>query len=167
MKPFELNVADLVHRPGARRHERLSAPLQGLVVTGSQVVATEPVTVDVVLEPVTEGVLVSGDVEATWEGECRRCLTVVRGTLDAEVRELFEERPTEGESYPLRHDRIDLEPLVREAVLLELPQAPLCEEGCQGLCPICGANLNSSSCGHGEEPRDPRWAALDALHLEE
>src|SRR5690348_13178345 len=101
MTPWQVNVADLVHRPGARRHERIAAPLSGLAVTGSRVVDTEPVTADVVLESVHEGILVTGDIEATWEGDCRRCLKSVRKTFDAEVRELFEERPTEGESYPL------------------------------------------------------------------
>ena len=79
------------------------------------------------------------------------------------MAELFEERASEGESYPLVHDQVDHEPLAREAVLLELPQAPLCRDDCRGLCATCGADLNEGPCGCVPEDRDARWAALDAL----
>jgi uncharacterized protein len=79
------------------------------------------------------------------------------------VRELFETTPDEEDIYLLKGDQIDLEPLVRDAVLLELPQAPLCTEGCRGLCPTCGTNLNEGTCPCETEVRDPRWAALDEL----
>ena len=72
---------------------------------------------------------------APWTGECRRCLGDAHGIARAEVREIFEARPTEGETYPLTGDHIDLEPLVRDAVLLSLPLAPLCSEGCLGPAP--------------------------------
>ena len=66
------------------------------------------------------------------------------------------------EAYPLRGDELDLEPLARDAVILELPLAPLCSEGCLGLCPTCGANRNTEPCACAP-PSDPRWSALDAL----
>ena len=68
----------------------------------------------------------------------------------------------DDEAYPLAGDELDLEPLARDAVLLELPLAPLCTEDCQGLCPTCGANRNTESCDCAP-PADPRWAALDVL----
>ena len=163
MKPFVVNVADLVHRPGHRRAEHLWGLLPGLAVTGSGVPDDADVAVDVVLEPVHEGILVSGGVRAPWAGECRRCLRPIAGEVDGTFRELFEDHPTEGESYPLRHEQVDLEPLAREVVLLELPQAPLCREDCRGLCPRCGADLNEGPCDCVPDDRDPRWAALDAL----
>jgi uncharacterized protein len=69
----------------------------------------------------------------------------------------------EGESYPLAHDNVDLEPVVREAVMLELPIAPVCREDCKGLCPTCGVNRNDTSCNCDNEVKDPRWSALDTL----
>ena len=67
------------------------------------------------------------------------------------------------ETYPLRGELLDLQPLIRDALLLELPLAPLCSEDCQGLCPTCGADLNDGPCDCDHAPSDPRWAALDLL----
>ena len=79
------------------------------------------------------------------------------------MRELFEARPTDELSYPIVGDQIDLEPLVREAVGLELPMAPLCRPDCQGLCPTCGTDRNEVDCGHDGEVFDDRWANLRSL----
>jgi uncharacterized metal-binding protein YceD (DUF177 family) len=94
--------------------------------------------------------------------------TVKRDTTYAEYREtLFEFEAREGESYPIRGEHIDLAPLTREALLLNLPLAPLCREDCAGLCPRCGADLNAGPCGCGSDERDPRWAILDVLKEED
>jgi uncharacterized protein len=164
---FRLLVTDLAHRPGARREEHLEGPIDGLAVAGSQVVADAQVAVDVVLEGVREGLLAQGTVRAPWTGVCSRCLAPVRGDLAALFRELFEERSTEGDSYPLVDDQVDLDPLAREVLLLELPQAPLCREDCRGLCARCGADLNEGDCVCAPEERDPRWAALDVLRTDD
>jgi len=160
---LRVNVADLAHKPGARRHERVSGRLAAMKVMGTSVPAGTEVVVDAVLEWVSDGVLASGEVVAGWEGECRRCLELVRGQARADFRELFERRAREGETYPLRNEHIDLEPLAREALLIELPLAPLCSPDCRGLCPTCGADLNTDSCGCPEPQGDPRWQALDSL----
>ena len=86
-----------------------------------------------------------------------------RATLSVDVQELFESAPREGESYALGHDRVDLEPLARESLILDLPLAPLCRDDCRGLCPTCGADLNQGACDCPVETVDPRWAALDVL----
>ena len=164
--PLLLNIADLLHHPGARRRVRASSPLPNLAVTSSRVPAGTEVVVDAVLECVSGGIVATGSIVTEWQGECRRCLRPVHGALDASVRELFVEHPIEGESYPLRHAQIDLEPMAREAVVLELPAAPLCRDDCRGLCPTCGADLNEGSCECAPPPRDPRWAALEALRIE-
>ena len=166
MKPFVVNVADLLHRPAARRRERLGGTLDGLKVGGSEVPAGAAVDVDTILEWVSDGILATGTVSAPWRGECRRCLSTAGGTFDVAFRELFESKPTEGESYQLHHDFVDLEPLVSVAVLLELPLAPLCAADCAGLCPTCGVDLNEGRCGCGTDEIDPRWAALDILRTE-
>ena len=79
------------------------------------------------------------------------------------MRELFEQDSDLEETYPLHGDQIDLEPLARDAVLLELPLTPLCAEDCQGLCSTCGANRNEGDCGHSITSTDSRWASLDVL----
>jgi len=139
-------------------------------VTGSAVPAGADVSLDVMVELVDGGVLVSGTVEAPWSGECRRCLTSVEGRLEIRVRELYEPRGDHGstgeedeDTYPLVGDQLDLTPLARDAVLLELPQAPLCRDDCAGLCPTCGADRNAGPCGCPSGPADPRWSDLDAL----
>ena len=115
MKPFVVNVADLVNKPGARRRERVEARLPGPVIVVDSTLRTEvPVVVDVLLEWVSDGLLATGTVEGAWEGPCRRCLGPVQGALKADVQELFEANHREGETYRLGHDFIDLEPLARE-----------------------------------------------------
>src|SRR5256885_950634 len=77
-------------------------------------------------------VSVKGEVTAPWRGDCRRCLRAVEGELTARVEEIFDVHPIEGETYPLEGERVTLEPMVRDAALLALPLAPLCDEACPG-----------------------------------
>lgn len=161
--PFVVNVGGLRRVAGTRRAECRRGTMADLAVSGSAVPEGGEVVVDVVLEAVPGAVVVSGAVEAPWRGECRRCLGEAGGDLRAEVRELFEEQPDPDQTYPLGGDRLDLAPMARDAVLLELPLAPLCTEGCRGLCLNCGADRNRLDCGCVAESRDDRWAALDAL----
>ena len=170
-RPFIVNIATLRRVSGARRSEYRRGPVPGLEVTGSRVPEGSDVEVDVVLEATDGGIVASGYVTAPWVGACRRCLTEVSGDLSVNVRELYERRGAasvepaqqEQETYPIDGDTIDLEPLARDAVLLNLPQAPLCRPDCAGLCPTCGADLNQGACGCPPATADPRWAALDAL----
>ena len=164
-RPFTVHVGTILRNRDPRR-EQITAPIPDLFVSGSEVPPGSDVMVDVVLEPVGRTIEAVGTVTAPWIGSCRRCLKPAAGTAEAEVREIFESEPVEGETYPLDHDRIDLEPLAREAVVLELPPAPLCREDCRGLCAQCGADLNEGSCSC-EAPVDPRWAALDDLRMTE
>jgi uncharacterized protein len=107
---------------------------------------------------------------------CRRCLRPVEGQAEGEINEVFargmpvrpataasEHTSLETETEPIVGDQIDFTLLVREAVLLAVPDAPLCRADCPGLCPQCGADRASTTCNCVVETRDPRWAALDAL----
>jgi len=88
------------------------------------------------------------------------------GDLAVNVGELYERQPLEGETYLLSDDDIvDLEPLIRDALLLELPAVPLCRPDCQGLCPACGVDHNLTSCDCTDAEPDSRWAALRSLDL--
>ena len=140
--------------------------VDGLEVTGSAVPAGAPVTADVTLESVLGGVSVTGTITAPWAAVCRRCLAPAAGTVVVPVREIYTDGGDGDETYPLEGDDLDLEPLVHDAVLLELPPAPLCRADCAGLCPTCGVNRNDGECGCRPEP-DPRWAALDVLRAQD
>jgi len=156
-------VADLRHHPGERRPYDADVVLDGLETSSARVPAGQAVHLDLLLEAQGDEIMVVGTVEAPWEGECRRCLEPATGVATATVQEVFEPRPSEGETYPVEGDRIDLEPLVREAVLPSLPLAPLCREDCQG--PVPDAWVGDEGDDEGDErPRDPRWAALDVLN---
>lgn len=166
-KPFVVNVGALRRGGEHAKHTSRSGPLTGLAVTGARVPDHADIGIDALIEIASgHSILVTGTVTAPWEGECRRCLTSATGTLTTGVRELYEDEPepaAEDESYKLKGDELDLEPLVRDAVLLELPQAPLCAEACAGLCPECGVDRNKGECSCETETTDPRWAALDVL----
>jgi uncharacterized protein len=165
--PWVVQVADLLRRPGETRDDVIEAPLDGLAVISSRVPDGEPVRLDGQLQSVNEGIVLKGTVEAPWTGECRRCLRPVTGRLSVDVLEVFEDEPTEGETSKLDGVQIDLEPLVREAVLLDLPLAPLCREDCAGLCVECGALRDEVDCGHGVGDVDPRWGALEELRFDD
>lgn len=164
---LNIGVADLLRRPGNHRDEHLEAVIDGLEVLGSRVPAGAATVLDLRLESVNEGIVARGTVEVPWVGECRRCLRPIESRLRAEVYEVFEDDPVEGETSKLDVDRIDLEPIAREAVLLDLPLAPLCQEDCAGLCAECGADRNVEDCGHDMVARDERWAALDELRFDD
>jgi uncharacterized protein len=89
----------------------------------------------------------------------------VSGRVKLGVNELFESDPIEGETYQLEHDTIDLEPLARDAIGLELPLAPLCRPDCAGLCGQCGADRNEIACDCVMDDTDPRWDALAGLRF--
>ena len=165
MRPFVVNVADLIHRPGARRHEHLSGRIgEPMHVAETVVPADAPLEIDVTLEEVSDGVVAHGTATTLWTAPCRRCLGPATAAFPVEFREMFAMHPdSEGETYPIRHNTIDLEVLAREAILLDLPLAPLCSEACRGLCPTCGADLNDGPCSCATAPKDPRWAALETL----
>ena len=116
----------------------------------------------------------AGTNSAPRVGECRSCRGEATGVAVAEVREIFETRPTDGETYPLTGDHVDLEPMVRDAVVLSLPLAPLCAEDCPGPAPEVVEAVTAADPGPAPDetgsaaapPTDPRWSALDELRYD-
>ncbi len=159
---------ELRRRPGTQRHVEVATPLPGLAVTSARVPDDADLVLDVILESIDGAVTATGTVEVPWTAECRRCLDEVGGMLTVEVREVFEVRPTDGETYPIDGDDVDLEPVVRDAALLHLPMAPLCRADCAGPAPEAfPALVESDEDVAVEPPIDPRWAALDQLRLDD
>lgn len=167
MTALRCNVSDLLHHPASRRPEHIAIPGRELGGVAGARLSSAPLVVDVMLEQVPDGIVVHGTVAAEYESECSRCLAPVRATFSVPVRELFEHSPIDGETYQLEGDEVDLELPVRDAVLLDLPQAPLCREDCAGLCPACGIDHNLSACECDLNPPDPRWDALRALTFDD
>lgn len=163
--PFQIPVADLMRRPGASRAVTVSESLAGLGDETVSVPGDQPVAVDIALERIPEGIVVRGTVRAPWQAVCCRCLEPVGDEVSVHVDELFEPDPLPGETYKLDAESLDLEPMVRDSLVLELPLAPVCREDCAGLCPSCGVNRNESTCDCTSDDSDPRWAALRSLEL--
>ena len=159
-----VEVADLRRRLGERRAIDLVVGHEPFAVGTSHVDADDPVAVSLSLESISAGISATGRVEVRWHGSCRRCLDDIEGQLVAEVSEIFADVPVEGETYPIGHDQIDVAELVRDAVLMALPTAPLCREDCSGPIPDrFPVTVAEDDTGDSDRPIDPRWAALDVL----
>jgi uncharacterized protein len=162
--PLVLNVAELTRRPATRKAYELVVPATGLSLGGdADVEDGTPVVVDVVVESLTDGLTVNGEIRTEWRGTCRRCLGPASGPLVAEVSELYQVHPTTEEAFTFDGEQLDLGPMVRELVLMELPPAPLCRPDCVGICPKCGADRNAAPCDCEPDPVDARWAGLEEL----
>jgi len=162
--PFRLPVTDLLKRAGSSRAVTMTGPL-ALSGPGAEVTSATPVSFDGTLEHVSDGIVVRGTVRARWDAVCSRCLVPLSGEIDIRASELFEPHPLAGETYPLDDEVVDLELLLRDALALELPGAPVCREDCAGLCANCGIDKNVASCDCTTEELDPRWAALRSLDI--
>lgn len=174
--PLVLDTGELGRRPGnsIRMHKDVGAPAD----FGTEVIGIEEgqsIGLDLRLESVMEGVLITGEVEATATGACVRCLEDVTEPVDVRFQELFvyadraaHHREVAGgddeddELHELDGDLADLEPVLRDAVVPSLPFQPVCHEGCLGLCSECGARLDDDP-DHHHEVIDPRWSALANL----
>jgi uncharacterized protein len=169
--PLVLDTRELGRRPGSQRQKSFSAPAPAdLGIEVLRVPEGSPVEFDIRLEAVMEGVLVTGTATAGLDGECVRCLEPIHDDIEVDFQELFvyEEKDDETDDEDsgtsrLEGDLLDLEPLLRDAVVLSLPFQPLCQDDCPGLCIECGARLADDPDHQHEEPIDPRWAALQGL----
>ena len=162
---LRIPLSAALRHPGNARPVVESVALGGLSAGAAEIAPGTPVDLDLVLERVPEGIVVRGTLATVWSAACSRCLEPVTGEISVHVDELFETAPLEGETYPLEDDVIDLEPMVRDALLLELPLVPLCRADCAGLCATCGVNHNVASCDCATDEPDPRWAALRSLEI--
>jgi uncharacterized protein len=159
MSGMRIDVADLLSHPGARREVQVAAPLEELAGSAARVEA--PVLADLVLDRISDGIVARGEVTATWRSECSVCLCDLEREISMHVDELFEEKNVDGETYPIEGHEIDLEQLVRDNVMLELPLAPHCDEECTP----AGDLPDDPVVVQDESSTDPRWAVLSQLEL--
>jgi uncharacterized protein len=163
--PLVLDVRDLLRHPGSSREVKASLRLIGLDTELAHV--PDPIRVEVEVDSLLEGLLATGTVSGTMQLVCARCLKPIEHPFSARVRELFLAGATEADDeYPVLDETIDLEPMVRDAVILGMPFSPLCRPECLGLCSRCGGDRNLGECHCGPEV-DDRWAALSALRFPE
>jgi len=167
--PLVLDTRELGRRPGSQREVTRTVPAPAdLGIEVLRVPEGAPVELDLRIEAVMEGVLVTGTAAAALEGECVRCLEPIKDEMSAPFQELYvyddHGLPDEDDEVSmLEDDLLDLEPLLRDAVVLALPFQPLCEDDCPGLCTECGARLAEDPDHTHEAAIDPRWAELTAL----
>jgi uncharacterized protein len=175
--PLVLDTRELGRRPGSQRLMSFTAPAPAdLGIEVLRVPEGSPVAFELRLEAVMEGVLVTGEAQAELVGECVRCLEEVRDEVVADFQELFVYEESDTATHPqdgedddvsrLEGDLIDLEPLLRDTVVLTLPFQPLCRDDCPGLCIECGARLADDPGHQHDEPIDPRWSKLQGIGLE-
>jgi uncharacterized protein len=182
---FQLNTFELPRRAGEMKEYQLDIPVkENFGVPLISVPAGELIEVDVRLESVTEGVLLSADVYAVAKGECIRCLDPVEIVIERKIQELYNYEPTNERGKKKKRDEdeidldledelmmdgniMDLETPIRDAVVLSLPINPLCDEECLGLCPECGGKWADLPEDHAHEVIDARWASLGSLTLDD
>ncbi|WP_338404025.1 YceD family protein [Cellulosimicrobium arenosum] len=171
-----LDTHELDRRPGSMRAVRRTVPAPadlGTAVIG--IPEGSELELDLRLESVMEGVLISGTATATAVGECVRCLDTVTESVRVDLGELFayperakaahdsgDDLEDAEDVYDLDDDRADLEPALRDSVVTALPFSPVCRADCPGLCSECGARLADDPT-HAHELADPRWSALESM----
>jgi len=177
----------LGRQAGSARTQQLTVPApDDLGLELARVPVGAEMNLDLRFEAVTEGVLATGSATAPVAGECARCLKPVQESVTASFRELYLYQPDkhgkhdkharwdrdsrdendeqDDEEFYLDGDLLNLEPVLRDAVVLALPMSPLCREDCPGLCVECGVPLADAGPDHGhDDATDPRWAALKQL----
>lgn len=167
--PLVLDLVELGHGTGSMREVNRTVPAPvdlGLEVIG--VPEGSPIELDLRLEAVGDGVLVTGAAHVQLHGVCARCLQELNEDTSFDVQEMFFHpgNAVEEDECQIIDDTVDLEETLRDAVVLELPFTPLCQEDCRGLCAECGANLNEDPGHNHGEDIDPRWGKLADLDVE-
>jgi uncharacterized protein len=158
--PFVFPISDLLSDSGSRR----AVAVDTSIAWGVEMAAVGPnLKAELVLENASGVLVVRGQAETTLQLTCDRCLTVWSEDLDIEITEALG-FDVDGDGYALDRDTADLEPVLRDALLLEVPLRPMCRDDCRGICATCGADLNTATCpGHDEESTSPFAALRDLL----
>jgi DUF177 domain-containing protein len=163
-----IDVRELLAHPGSSATERIDEPVEALHTELADLEPDAPVEGHLRLENLVQGILVSGTISAQLSLRCARCLRPFETRVDVSVREMFTVRPDpDSDDYELAPEgELDPEPMVRDAVGLAMPFAPLCRPQCAGICERCGGDRNRGECSCTERT-DPRWEPLRGLTLDD
>jgi uncharacterized protein len=158
-----IDVRDLLETPGAARTVHVDETVPGLHTELADVPDDQPIEGELTLESIVEGIYVRGSVSGRFAMRCARCLKEFTRDFELGLEEVYPRDPGPEDDYGLASDlTLDPEPMLRDAVVLEMPFSPLCRPDCLGLCPVCGGDRNLGECP-GHDATDPRWAALEVL----
>lgn len=162
-----ISVTEVRRTPGSRKPVTRTLVAKGLALSDVGVVDGTDIVLDGTLESISEGVVLTGTVAVPWAGSCRRCLRDITGTAAVDVREIYEADPTDGETWPMANEQIDVGPLLHDTALLGLPLAPLCADDCRGPAPeqFPAGVADDAADAEDDVTPDPRWAALDGLEF--
>lgn len=160
-----VSVTEIRRHLGSRLPVQRSLEAHGLSLSDVAVPDGADLVLDATAESIADGIVLTGSVAVPWVGSCRRCLEPVTGQSVVEVREIYETHPTDGETWPMANDQIDVGPLMHDTSLLALPLAPLCSGDCQGPSPDAYPAVTGGDDDHQDPGLDPRWAALDELEF--
>lgn len=164
--PFVVNVATIIRKPGSMRELELDLGLPERMGEGvAKLDKGSPLEIDLKLETLHDGILASGAARGTMTAECVRCLDPIEEELEVDFAELFAYAQDEAFEYLVHDDTVDLEPPIRDAVVLALPFQPVCTPDCLGLDPATGEKL-TEPLPEPSESIDPRWAALEQFGRE-
>lgn len=161
-KPLVVNAVELLRRPGSTKDIDVVVSSEDFEFNDSRI-DDQPVHVRLHLEALSDGIAVSGVATGHWHGECKRCLSSVHESADIEIDELYQVTVTDPDAFPIDADQLMLLPMVRENILIAVPQFLLCRPDCKGLCPQCGVDLNVGTCSCEAPGTDDRWAVLEDL----
>lgn len=165
LQPLRVNAVELLRQPGAI--STIDLTIAAVPLEAEHERLDGDIAIDLTLRASNDGITVTGTVSTDWMTVCRRCLTDVAGRAIGEVDELYQIDVTDPDAYTIENGQLDLVPLVRETVLIELDLERVCRDECAGLCPICGLDRNTTDCGCDTTVSDDRWAALEGFVPEE
>lgn len=161
LRPLRLNAVELLRQPGAVRD--LDVHVDATALDAEHERLTGDIHVELRLTALNDGIDVDGTVSAPWATVCRRCLQPLAGAATGHVDELYQVEVLDPDAFQIDDGQLDLAPLVRETILLELDLERICRDDCAGLCPVCGIDRNTASCECDTDVRDDRWAALEGF----
>lgn len=167
MSTFLISVHDLMHKPGHMREVDRTVALEAKLGEGLAFVPNGgQIDLKLRLESVHEGIYVSGGLKTVAEAECSRCLEPLTVPVQVDIQELFAYSLEVEDDLVIQDEQIDLEPIIIDSVVLNLPFTPVCSSDCLGLCSECGVRLNENPDHAHEAPIDSRWNELKKLAQE-
>jgi uncharacterized protein len=164
--PLLINIIEMTRRAGTLKDIEISIPVSTFDFADKRLNDATEIEIALQLESINGGIVVHGTVTGQSRLLCGRCLRDIDYANIATIDELYQRVPDSEDAYPIEGESLDLQPMVRETVLLSLPDTPVCKADCPGLCPQCGADLQSAPCGCQAQRFDERWAILDQLREE-
>jgi uncharacterized protein len=162
--PFLISVHDIVHKPGQMREFKLDLTIPEAIGTAAAgIAAGETIDLDLRLESVHEGILATGEVFSDASAECSRCLDPLTVPVEVDFQELFVYSLQSEDDFAVEDEHIDLEQVILDAVVLNLPFKPICNTDCLGLCATCGERMADDPQHVHEAEIDSRWSELKKL----